>query len=68
MARVAFKPTSSIKKTQETVDTKGQARSFVLPEGSRHDPCVTIRAVPIVEAMVALVLVDALLLNRCVRL
>jgi len=66
--RVAFKPTSSIKKTQKTVDHEGKEAAFVLPEGSRHDPCVAIRAVPIVEAMVALVLADALLMNRSARL
>lgn len=68
IGRVAFKPTSSIKKAQETVDTSGEKKTFVLPEGSRHDPCVTIRAVPVVEAMVALVLADALLYQRCVKL
>ncbi|MCB1106607.1 MAG: chorismate synthase [Chlamydiia bacterium] len=62
--RVAFKPTSSIDKPQKTVDTSGHAKTFQLPEGSRHDPCVTIRAVPIVEAMTALTLADALLLSR----
>lgn len=67
VGRVAFKPTSSIKKAQETVDLSGKKQEFLLPEGSRHDPCVAIRAVPIVEAMVALVLADALLLNRCSR-
>lgn len=66
--RVAFKPTSSIKKTQDTVDLKGSKRPFKLPEGSRHDPCVAIRAVPILEAMTALVLADALLLNRSAKL
>ncbi len=66
--RVAFKPTSSIKKEQHTVDTKGKASTFKLPEGSRHDPCVAIRAVPIVEAMCVLVLADALLLNRCAKI
>jgi chorismate synthase len=68
VARVAFKPTSSIKKLQDTVDKQGDKKVFQLPEGSRHDPCVTIRAVPIVEAMVAITLVDAILYNRCVRL
>lgn len=68
VGRVAFKPTSSIKKPQDTVDLKGESHKFELPAGSRHDPCVTIRAVPIVEAMAALVLVDALLYNRCVKL
>jgi chorismate synthase len=64
VARVAFKPTSSINKPQRTVNVEKQEKEFKLPEGSRHDPCVTIRAVPIVEAMAALVLADALLMNR----
>jgi len=68
VGNVAFKPTASIKKAQATVDIKGEKQLLKLPEGSRHDPCVTIRAVPIVEAMVALVLVDAWLMNRCARL
>ena len=38
VGRVAFKPTSSIKKTQNTIDEKGQPQKFNLPEGSRHDP------------------------------
>jgi chorismate synthase len=66
--RVAFKPTSSINKPQKTVNLKGEKKPFKLPEGSRHDPCVAIRAVPVVEAMTALVLTDALLLNRCSKL
>lgn len=66
--RVAFKPTSSIKKAQDTVDLKGKRQSFQLPQGARHDPCVAIRAVPVVEAMTALVLADALLLNRASNL
>lgn len=68
IGRVAFKPTSSIMKTQKTVNTEGRESSFELPAGSRHDPCVAIRAVPIVEAMAALVLIDAVLLNRCAKL
>jgi len=68
IGRVAFKPTSSIMKPQDTLTISGKQASFNLPVGSRHDPCVAIRAVPIVEAMAALVLVDAILLNRCVRL
>lgn len=63
--RVAFKPTSSIKKAQLTTTLTGEPASLKLPEGSRHDPCVALRAVPVVEAMTALVLADALLLNRC---
>jgi chorismate synthase len=62
--KVAFKPTSSIKKPQQTVSLKGEKTTFQLPETGRHDPCVAIRAVPIVEAMTALVLADALLMGR----
>lgn len=67
IGRVVFKPTSSIQKPQSTLTTTGENATFQLPEGSRHDPCVAIRAVPVVEAMVALVLADALLMNRCVK-
>ncbi len=66
--RVAFKPTSSINQPQESLDLEGKSIVFKLPEGSRHDPCVAIRAVPVVEAMVALVLADALLMSRSARL
>lgn len=66
--KVAFKPTSSIKQPQETVTLKGEKVIFQVPETGRHDPCVAIRAVPVVEAMAALVLVDALLMNRVCRL
>jgi chorismate synthase len=68
VGRVAFKPASSIKKSQQTLDLQGNQQEFTLPEGSRHDPCVAIRAVPVVEAMTLLVLADALLLNRSARL
>jgi len=68
VGRVAFKPTSSINKKQNTVDTDGNEQVFQLPKGSRHDPCVAIRAVPVVEAMLAIVLADALLLNRSAKL
>jgi chorismate synthase len=61
--RVAFKPTSSIKKSQSTVSTEGEIKELKFPEGSRHDPCVAIRAAPIVEAMASIVLVDAIMLN-----
>ena len=54
--RVAFKPTSTIFKEQKTVNEQGQ--EVLLQAQGRHDPCVLPRAVPIVEAMVALVLVD----------
>lgn len=66
--RVAFKPTSSIKKPQQTVSLTGEKTVFQLPESGRHDPCIAIRAVPVVEAMTALVLADALLMNRVSRL
>jgi chorismate synthase len=56
VVRVAFKPTSSISKKQNTVDKDGNA--VVLEIEGRHDPCVCLRAVPVVEAMMALVLVD----------
>jgi len=61
--RVAFKPTSSIGIPQQTVDVEGKSDVLKLPEGSRHDPCVAIRAVAVVEAMAALVLADTLLMN-----
>ena len=67
IARVAFKPTSSIKKPQKTVNLQKEEKNQ-LPEGSRHDPCVTIRAVPIVEAMAAIVIADVLLMNRSSKL
>jgi chorismate synthase len=57
--RVAFKPTATIRKAQQTVDTSGAATT--LEAKGRHDPCVLPRAVPMVEAMVALVLADHLL-------
>ena len=58
VCRCAFKPTSSIKQSQTGVDKSGNLVDFVL-EG-RHDPCIVPRAVPVVEAMVAMVLVDCL--------
>lgn len=66
--RAAFKPTASIYTAQTTVDIAGNPAEFRLPEGSRHDPCVAVRAVPVVEAMCLTVLADALLMNRCSRL
>lgn len=62
VARVAFKPTSTIRKEQATVNSAGE--NITLAARGRHDPCVLPRAVPIVEAMVALVLVDAFLRQR----
>ncbi len=57
--RVAFKPTATIRKEQQTIDASGAATT--LAAKGRHDPCVLPRAVPMVEAMVALVLADHLL-------
>jgi len=57
--RVAFKPTSTVSREQETVDTRGKKTSLSVK--GRHDPCVLPRAVPIVEAMTALVLADHVL-------
>lgn len=62
--RVAFKPTSSIKKEQLTVAKAGGNTTYTLPKGSRHDPCVALRAPVIVENMAALVLADSYLMNR----
>ena len=66
VVRVAIKPTSSVAREQETVDTSLQPRSITV-EG-RHDPSVVPRAVPVAEAMLALVLADLFLLNRAARL
>ncbi|BAV66033.1 chorismate synthase [Sphingobium cloacae] len=60
--RVAFKPTSSILIPVETVTREGAASDIVTK--GRHDPCVGIRGVPVVEAMMALVLADQYLLDR----
>lgn len=62
LLRVAFKPTATIMREQETVDAQG-APTVLAPRG-RHDPCVLPRAVPIVEAMMALVLADHFLRQR----
>jgi chorismate synthase len=62
VARVAFKPTSSIRLGGQTVDVEGKPVDVVTK--GRHDPCVGIRAVPIVEAMLAIVLMDHALRHR----
>ena len=68
VVRVAFKPASSIAKPQETLTVEGKPCTLSMPHTSRHDPCVAIRASVVVEAMCALVIADALLLNRCAKL
>ena len=63
---VGFKPVATIMQDQNSIDTEGNEVTVV--GKGRHDPCVVPRAVPIVEAMTALVLVDHLLRNRTVKL
>ncbi len=63
--RVAFKPVATIGMAQETVDFDGHA--VTLEAKGRHDPCVVPRAVPIVESMAALVLMDMALQQRARR-
>ncbi len=62
--RIAFKPTPSIAQTQETYNDKGEANHKTINIRGRHDPCVVPRALPVVEAMCALVLMDMILLRR----
>ena len=62
IAEVAFKPTSSITTVGETIDSQGQPTTIVTR--GRHDPCVGIRGVPVVEAMAALVVMDHYLRQR----
>ncbi|MBN2306574.1 chorismate synthase [Candidatus Peregrinibacteria bacterium] len=64
--RVAFKPTATIFKKQKTLTNKGRGTSLQM--SGRHDPCVLPRAVPIVEAMTALVLADEYLIQKTVKL
>ena len=64
--RVAFKPVATLLREQQTVDTGG--RPAVVSARGRHDPCVVPRAVPVVEAMAAMTLLDYVLLARAVRL
>ncbi len=61
-ANVAFKPTSSIPQDRKSVNKKN--KPILMKTKGRHDPCVAIRAVPIVEAMMALVLMDHLLRDK----
>ena len=64
--RVAFKPIPTLLREQNTVNVDGE--ETVLKAKGRHDPCVLPRAVPIVEAMAAMVILDAYLQNKTVRL
>lgn len=64
--RVAFKPVATLMKNQQTLDKSG--RSVILQGKGRHDVCVVPRAVPIVEAMAALVMADHYLRSKCSRI
>ena len=64
--RVAFKPVATLLQDVGTVDDEGNAA--ILHARGRHDPCVVPRAIPVVEAMAAMVVLDALLLNRAARI
>lgn len=64
--RVPFKPASSIAKVQSTYGFNGEKVQIEIK--GRHDPCIGVRGVPVVEAMVRLVLADAILASRLVRL
>jgi chorismate synthase len=59
--RVAFKPVATLARPQQTVNADGESTEILMK--GRHDPCVLPRAVPLVEAMTALVLLDLLLLQ-----
>jgi chorismate synthase len=62
---VAFKPVATIMQKQDTIDNQGNAAEITAQ--GRHDPCVVPRAVPIVEAMAALTLVDHLLRYKAIQ-
>lgn len=64
--RVAFKPVATLLMEQDTVDLEGNPTK--LTARGRHDPCVLPRAVPVVEAMAAMVILDNYLMNKTVRL
>lgn len=64
--RVAFKPVSTIKKAQETINLKNE--KVILETMGRHDPCVLPRAVPIVEAMAAITIMDHYLRQKAQNL
>ena len=64
--RVAFKPVATILQEQPTVDKNGNKTSLCVH--GRHDPCVLPRAVPVVEAMAAMTILDNIALNNCTKL
>jgi len=59
VVRIAVKPTPSIAKPQQTVDIQGNDAEIAVK--GRHDPCIVPRIIPVAEAMLALVLIDAVL-------
>jgi chorismate synthase len=65
LIRAAFKPTATIAKFQNTVNDTPE--DIIMKAGGRHDPCVLPRAVPIVEAAINLVLVDAYFYQRALQ-
>ena len=64
--RVAFKPVATLLMEQDTVDLEGNPTK--LTARGRHDPCVLPRAVPVVEAMAAMVILDNYLMNKTIKL
>ena len=64
--RVAFKPVATILTQQDTIDMEGNPTT--LKAQGRHDPCVLPRAVPVVEAMAAMTILDHFLLNKTIKL
>ena len=64
--RVAFKPVATLLREQPTIDIHGQAATLAMR--GRHDPCVLPRAVPIVEAMAAITILDAYLINKTIHI
>ena len=64
--RIAFKPVATLLKEQETVDSQGNATT--LTARGRHDACVLPRAVPVVEAMAAITILDAYLLSKSTQM
>ena len=64
--RVAFKPVATLLREQQTVDLEGNATTFTAK--GRHDPCVLPRAVPVVEAMAAITILDHFLMSKTVKI
>lgn len=62
LVRLTIKPTPSVRAVQKTIDIHGENRDISVH--GRHDPCIAVRIVPVAEAMMALVLMDALLEQR----